>query len=91
MNIEQRWKDYNKMIRCKRQVRLYNSLNKYGPENHLFEIIEECSIEKLLERETYWKQYYKVLDIPSLCCRMDGRGGKLSKKTKDKMITPNNI
>jgi group I intron endonuclease len=84
-NIKQRWKDYNKMIRCKRQTRLYNSLLKYSPQNHIFEIIEECSEDKLLERETYWKQHYKVLDIPSLCCRMDGRGGKLSKYTRDKM------
>jgi group I intron endonuclease len=84
-NIEQRWKDYNKMIRCKRQTRLYNSLKKYGPESHLFEILEECSEDKLLEKETYWKKYFKVLEIPSLCCRMDGRGGKLSEETKDKI------
>ena len=29
-NIENRWNDYYKMIRCKRQTRLYNSLKKYG-------------------------------------------------------------
>ena len=84
-NIKQRWNDYNKMIRCKRQTRLYNSLKKYGPKNHIFEILEECSESQLLKRETYWKNYYKVLDIPSLCCRMDGRGGKLSEETKNKM------
>jgi hypothetical protein len=84
-NIKQRWEDYNKMIRCKRQTRLYNSLVKYSPKNHKFEIIEECFEDKLLERETHWKEHYKVLDIPSLCCRMDGRGGKLSKHTRDKM------
>jgi len=84
-NIKQRWEDYNKMIRCKRQTRLYNSLKKYTPSKHIFEVIEECSEDKLLERETYWKQYYKVLDMPSLCCRMDGKGGKLSQHTKNKM------
>ena len=84
-NIEQRWEDYNKMIRCKRQTILYNSLKKYGPKNHTFEIIEECDELQLLERETYQKNYYKVLDIPSLCCRMDGRGGRLSKETRQKM------
>lgn len=84
-NIKQRWEDYNKMIRCKRQTRLYNSLQKHGPENHIFEIIEECDEKQLLERETHWKKYYNVLEIPSLCCRMDGRGGKLGQHTKDKM------
>jgi group I intron endonuclease len=84
-NIEQRWKDYNKMIRCKRQTRLYYSFIKYGVKNHIFEIIEECTIEQLIERETHWKEYYKVLEVPSLCCRMDGKGGKLEQYVKDKM------
>jgi len=84
-NIEQRWKDYNRMIRCQRQTKLYNSLKKYGPENHKFEIIEECSENQLINRETHWKIYYKVLETPSLCCRMDGKGGKLSFETKNKM------
>jgi group I intron endonuclease len=84
-NIKQRWEDYNKMIRCKRQPRLYNSLRKYNPQNHIFEVIEECNEVQLLERETYWKEYYKVLEVPSLCCRMDGKGGKLSKHTRNKM------
>lgn len=84
-NIEKRWMDYYKMIRCKRQTRLYNSLKKHKPYNHIFEVIEECTEDKLLERETYWKEYYNVLSVPSLCCRMDGKGGKLSQSTKHKM------
>lgn len=84
-NINQRWNDYYKMIRCKRQTRLYNSFKKYGPENHVFEIIEECLENELLKRETYWKEHYKVLEVPSLCCKMDGKGGKLDQCTKDKM------
>ena len=85
INIEQRWsKDY-KTLRCKTQPKLYNSLKKYSPENHKFEILEECSIEHLLERETYWKTFYKVLEIPSLCCRTDGKFGNLSQETKNKI------
>jgi group I intron endonuclease len=83
-NIEQRWKWYNKLY-CKSQTKLYNSLKKYGPENHIFEIIEECDEIELLCRETYWKEYYKVLEIPSLCCRIDGKGGKNSKETNNKI------
>jgi hypothetical protein len=85
INIEQRWsKDY-KTLRCKTQPKLYNSLKKYGFENHIFEVIEECEEFKLLERETYWKTFYKVLEIPSLCCRIDGRFGNMSQETKDKI------
>jgi|LakMenEpi03Aug12_release.lakeMendotaPanAssembly.Ray.scaffolds.fasta_scaffold314102_2 group I intron endonuclease len=84
-NIENRWnKDY-KTLRCKTQPKLYNSLKKYGPENHKFEIVEECVIEQLLMRETYYKNLYKVLEVPSLCCRTDGRFGHMSQETKDKI------
>ena len=80
-NIEQR-QDHYKRLNCKNQTKLYNSLKKYGWKAHNFDIIEECTEDKLLERETYWKNYYKVLEIPSLCCRIDGKGGYDSDETK---------
>lgn len=83
-NIERRIK-YYKGLYCKNQTKLYNSLKKYGWKSHKFEIIEECKIEDLLDRENYWKDYYMVLDIPSLCCRKDGKGGYLSTETKEKI------
>jgi hypothetical protein len=85
VDIKKRWKDNYKTLNCKGQTRLYNSLKKYGPENHKFEIIEECEVENLIQRETYWKLFYKVLEIPSLCCKIDGNGGNLSQETKDKI------
>lgn len=30
--------------------KLQNSFNKYGEENFTFEILEECEVEKLIER-----------------------------------------
>jgi hypothetical protein len=80
-NIKQRWNQYNNLA-CKSQTKLYNSFQKYGVNNHVFEVIEECNENQLLERETHWKNYYKVLEIPSLCCRMDGKGGYDSNETK---------
>jgi group I intron endonuclease len=56
-NICLREKYYNRLS-CKKQPKLYNSLFKYGFNNHKFEIIEECLVEQLNERETYWKQHY---------------------------------
>jgi group I intron endonuclease len=40
----------------------YNSLNKYGYNNHIFEVIEECSVDDLNERERYWQDFYNVLE-----------------------------
>jgi group I intron endonuclease len=88
INIDQRWNYYKKLY-CKSQTKLYYSLKKYKPENHNFTVIEECSENMLLERETYWKNFYKVLEIPSLCCRIDGKGGKNSKETNNKISNSN--
>lgn len=38
---------------------LYRAIRKYGIDNFLFEIIEECEIDKLSEREQFWILYYK--------------------------------
>jgi len=57
INIEKRWGTYL-CLNCKNQIKLFNSLKKYGSENHVFEIIEECLEEQLLKKETYWKEYY---------------------------------
>lgn len=43
---------------------LYRSIRKYGLENFLFEIIEECLIEELNIREKFWIDYYNSM-IPN--------------------------
>jgi group I intron endonuclease len=43
IDIDKRWNKY-KVKNCKPQIRLYNSLNKYGWENHYKDIIEECEV-----------------------------------------------
>jgi group I intron endonuclease len=84
INIERRYKEYSKS-NCKNQTKLFLSIKKHGFENHKFEIIEECDVAILEERETYWKLFYKVLEIPSLCCRIDGISGYLSQETREKI------
>lgn len=37
---------------------LYQAFRKYGIENFSFEVIEECSIAALDEREIYWIDYF---------------------------------
>lgn len=36
----------------------YKAIRKYGIDNFTFEVIEECSKDKLNEREEYWINYY---------------------------------
>lgn len=44
------------------QKKLFASLKKYGADNHIFEIIEECKIDIILIRERYWQDFYDVLN-----------------------------
>lgn len=37
---------------------LYSAMNKYGIENFILSIVEECSSEMIDEREKYWIEYY---------------------------------
>lgn len=61
VDIKRRFTSYKTLNKSKRQVKLYNSFVKYGIDNHIFEIIEECVLDLLNERERYWQEYYDVL------------------------------
>jgi len=90
INIPRRWGVYRVLNRPSMGPKIYNSLAKHGFDNHVFEIIEECLVENLDEREIYWKQYY--LDQANndwtqvLFCEMhDKGGGPRSQEVKDKI------
>ena len=68
-NIKKRWNSYF-YLKCKPQPKLYNSLKKYGSENHTYEIIEECEFEALYERERYYQELYDCLGVNSLNCNL---------------------
>jgi group I intron endonuclease len=66
------------------QVKLYNSLVKYGFDNHIFETIEECSDDILHEREIYWIKYFNCIE-EGLNIRLGNRTGALTDSTKQKI------
>lgn len=39
---------------------LYKAINKYGKEHFYIELVEECPLEILSEREIYWIEFYKT-------------------------------
>lgn len=57
ININRRLNEY-KTLQTFQQPKIYYSLQKYGVKNHIFEIIEECTLETLSQREIFWKKYY---------------------------------
>lgn len=73
---------------CKGQIKLYNSLKKYGFEKHLFEVLELCEIQNLNIRERYWQDYFDVLSTNGLNCKLTetkDKSGKWSDEVKKKM------
>lgn len=66
------------------QTKLYNSLIKYGYDNHKFEIIEECNDKILHEREIYFIKYYDCIE-EGLNIRLGNRTGALTEDTKKKI------
>lgn len=89
ININFRWEQYKKLQACNKQILLFRSFKKYGVENHVFEILEECKEAILNSRERYWQEYYNVLDFKKgLNCKLTStkdKKGKHSKKTKQKI------
>lgn len=86
-NINSRIRKYRNN-NCKNQVRLYNSILSYGFENHSFEIIEECFINELNEKERFWQDYYNSTGNEGLNCKLtetDSLSGKHSEETKSKI------
>jgi group I intron endonuclease len=85
INLSKREKDYFKYNKTGFQKRLKASVEKYGWEKHIFEILEFCSLEILNERERYWQEFYQVLGENGLNCKYtktDSKSGNLSEKTK---------
>lgn len=85
-NYAKRYSAY-KNHRCKGQPKLYNSLNKYGFENHKIELILECLESELNYYERYYQEYYNsVLDGLNLrYTATTDKSGFMSNETKQKM------
>lgn len=86
VNIERRILCY-KRLDCKRQLGIYNSLLKYGVDNHKFEIIEECSIEELNNKEVFYIKLYNTFNTKHGLNLRDGgkHFNKMSDESKIKL------
>ena len=60
VNICNRWKNHISCLNKNKHhsSKLQNSWNKHSADNFIFEIIEECDKEKLIEREQYYIDLY---------------------------------
>lgn len=88
-NVNNR-KSHYKNLHCIFQFKLYNSLKKYGWDNHVFEVIETCTQSNRNEREVYWGSYFNVLSQEGLNCKLPKaleNYSCVSEETRKKMST----
>jgi group I intron endonuclease len=93
IDIEKRFK-YYKRKSCNGQTILLRSFNKYGVENHKFEILCECEIFELNQKERYYQDLYSVLENGLNCILTktndkSGVGVKHTEETKLKISIAN--
>ena len=66
INIEGRFKQYKKYYNNPKELgynsHFYRTLRKYGIDNFQFELIEECSVEELNDKEIYWIAYFDTFN-----------------------------
>jgi group I intron endonuclease len=85
IDIDRRFKEYKRLQKRSAGRKIMSSLKKFGSEKHTFEIIEECLITQLHEREYYWKKYYASVENGLNCDYFDNSGGPRSEETKRKI------
>lgn len=66
---------------------LQNAFNKYGRDNFLVDVLEECSIEELNEREKYYIQLYDSASREKgYNIEFGGNNSAVSDETKEKLM-----
>jgi group I intron endonuclease len=87
-DYEKRRLNYKRISTLTKQIKIYNSIKKYGFDAHLIEFMEECDINKLNDRERYWQDFYNVTGENGLNLKLtktNDKSGYLSDETKKKI------
>ena len=89
-NISRRWYDHKRELRIQKHHNKYlqRAWNKYWEENFSFEIVEECKVEELSDREQLYIEKYVNSDFCyniSIDTIAPMRGKKHSEEAKRKM------
>ena len=88
VDIEKRWKAHKYLHnKDKHQYHLYNSFKNYGFEKHIFQVIEECDVNQLNERERFYQEKYNSINEGLNCVvtYTDNISGYLSNSVKEKI------
>ena len=87
IDIERRFVSYKNLNGVRGQKALQNSFFKHGVDSHIFEILEECSIEELNNLERYYQEFYDVLKHGLNCklTKSNDKSGLIPEKIREKI------
>lgn len=87
-DIESRFIQYKTISKVKSQPIIYRSLLKYGFNKHKFEILCECDVTELNDKERYYQDVFSATGVNGMNCKLTtsvDRCGKHSIETRLKM------
>ena len=85
VDIDERKKQYKYLSKNSLGRKILNSLKKYGWENHTFDVIEECKVEELDDKEIFYGGKYNSLGKEGLNLKLGAGRGLCSDETKKLM------
>ena len=85
VDIDGRKSQYKYLSKYSLGRKIFNSIKKYGWENHTFDIIEECKVEELDNKEIFYGEKYNTLGKDGLNLKLGAGRGLCSDETKRKM------
>lgn len=92
INIARRWKEHCSPTRYKTShIPVEWAIHKYGKENFSFEVLEECEVEELNRKETWWILHTNAIEKGYNCNEggdtgTRGQGNPNSKLTLEDVI-----
>lgn len=88
VDIVRRWRNHRGSYQTEDKA-LYRAMRKYGLENFTFEVLEECDVAALNERELYWIREYDSYNNgynATLLASLSGHKVKLTEEDVDQII-----
>lgn len=86
IDVKRRLREYKK-LNCKKQIKLYHSLLKYGFDSHKVDVICECLIEELNDKERHYQDFFNCVEN-GLNCTLTAskdKSGRLSLEHRKKI------
>lgn len=83
VDLYRRLNSYCEPNSAKNQTILKHSFNKYGRQNHKFEILEKCDVKELNVKERCWQEFYKDNLLNCRFTKSKDKSGYCSEQTKE--------